>query len=145
MDKNNLVKYAFEENMNILAEACQGPGAFSDEEFFRLTANTLHSAMDCIERIDCKEQSDWILGFKYANNALKHRSDLIEIQMKANGAILPQKLDGTGRFYHYAWTDSENLGKPRYAEQKYAYERTLMGKSVIATFAKIKDIINESI
>ena len=139
----DFLRYTYDKNLAILDDASSGLGAVSIEEIYRLTYNTLHSAVDNLDRLDktllSQEEIGVIDGIRYANNGLKHRKDMICIQEKRDGATFPQKVDGTGRFFHYVWSDVSKLGSSpdKMNKQKEQYMSFIQGESVVYVFEVI--------
>lgn len=147
---NDLLVYAYKKELDILRDMSAGVGAHTDEEFFRVIKNLVHSLLDCEERfrnqINDLNDKELFQAFRFVNNQLKHDNGFISLLHREDGGTFPLKVDGTGRFYHYTWNESKKLGKNfRYKEQKKAYEKILKGKAIIYTFEKVDMIIHKYI
>lgn len=119
------------------------------EAYFYISA-LLHRAMDCYDRISNleKKEKDIVLGFKYANNCLKHNPSLSFFHYEVSEATLfPILLDGkTSSFYH-CWSslDYVELEKGREkinTSQRAMYKKYLEGKAVLHTFRYLVRQIN---
>ena len=46
--ERDLLIYAYEKELDILRDMSAGVGAYTEEEFFRVIKNTVHSLLDCV-------------------------------------------------------------------------------------------------
>ena len=147
--ERDLLIYAYEKELDILREMSTGVGAYSEEEFFRVIKNTVHSLLDCVDR---KKQSitiqdeEKLKAYRFVNNCLKHDNGFKGLLYHAEGGTWPLKVDGTARFYHYNWAKAEKIGVTcRYKDQMNAYKKYLQDKPIIYKFEEVDKLFQNYI
>lgn len=115
------------------------------EEVYYRIGTALHWIVDCYDRISESgmQMSEEELAFREAlhaaNNALKHRCDLIVLHKKSGGLKYPKKYPFAYKVY-YAWANIDNV-KLRSQKQKEIYARLIEGENIIDTFMEAEKII----
>lgn len=129
-------------------EMCSGIGSYSEEQVFNQVGNLLHWLLDYADRVDFnnlnKQQRQVLKGIRFINNCLKHNTEIIDFKQKLNGCTtFPMKLDGSARFYCYAWADLSYLpsNSYRHKDQYDAYMGICKGLPIIITFRECMNII----
>lgn len=147
--ERDLLIYAYEKELDILRDMSAGVGAYTEEEFFRVIKNTVHSLLDCVERIQqsiTSQDKEMLKAYKFVNNCLKHDNGFNSLLYQAEGGTWPAKADGTARFYHYNWANAKEIGqKCHHKDQMDAYVKYLQDEPIIYKFEEVDKLFHNYI
>ena len=113
----------------------------------RLIHNSVHSLLDCYERMNksklLQEEDTLFRAFAYLNNQIKHDENLKYVSYAVSGSSYP-------RFYPYRygapgllWSNFTDNGRKDARGKRCHYEEALMEKDVKKTFLAIKSVLEK--
>ncbi len=118
------------------------------EDFLFSVIDAVHAIADCYERNSnkvCASDKEFLLGFCYLNNQLKHDKSLDVFSIPVYSAVLPSRLPmrlGVSEC-SIIWADFENHGRISARAQRWHYDANLLNKDVKDTMLKARDILND--
>ena len=117
------------------------------ENFLFSIIDAVHAIADCYERNRhqlCKSDDDFLLGFCYLNNQLKHDSALEVFGIPVYSAVLPTRLPlllGSSSC-SIIWADFPDNGNANARAKRRHYDTHLVNKDVKKTMLSAKSILD---
>ena len=117
----------------------------NEKEVYYRVGSALHWIVDCFDRV-CEvkikispKDEDYRMALHAANNALKHRPELLKLHKKTGGTRLPMRFPCHFLAIYYVW-DSIDTVPLNIPKQKKSYKSLLEGKGIRLTFEATKNI-----
>ena len=120
------------------------------EDFLFDIIDAVHAIADCYERNRdklCTADDEFLLGFCYLNNQLKHDPSLEVFGIPMYSAVLPTRLPlilGNSSC-SIIWADFEDHGEDRARAKRWHYDASLVKKDVKETMLEALSILNRAV
>lgn len=142
IENKEMLLYSMDKAIDEAKIATQGEDI---QEVYYRVGTAVHWIVNCMDRVfECvyfsKEDKKLRFAFHAANNALKHRCDLITLHKKNHGLSFPFTLPFSLGL-HYDWADISNV-KLKNENQKKLYGELLEGRIITPTFEKAKEVVH---
>lgn len=128
-----------------IEEAMEATKTEDFEEVYYRIGTAVHWIVDCMDRaFACtnfnQEDKELRHAFHAANNALKHRCDLISLHKMRKGVTFPSTFP-LHFGIHYDWADISDVKLNKEFQKEY-YKKILYNRNIIPTFQSAKTKIH---
>lgn len=116
-----------------------------DYQIFKQLTIIIHFLIDFIDRVSPKDNKDEELfnAFRYVNNALKHKGNLIRLVDTNGYTSFPIEFPLKPSRFVCEWTQAEEIEDKQREKQKNAYNNRIYSKGVIITINEIVKVISK--
>ena len=117
------------------------------DDFMLILIDVVHAIADCYERKRhglSSTDDEFLLGFCYLNNQLKHDTKLEVFSVQIYSAVLPLRFPARlgSRKCSLLWADFEDHGSPKARPKRWHYDTHLLDKDVKTTLHRAKAILD---
>lgn len=145
IENKEMLLYSMNKAIEEAREAMEATEKDEKEIYYRV-GTALHWIVDCFDRISevkipiSSSDESYRIALHAANNALKHRPELLKLHQKTGGMTFPMRLPihFIASYYIWASIDAVTLNN---AKQKGPYKTLMEGNDIRLTFKKTKGII----
>lgn len=148
IENKEMLLYSMEKAIEEAEKAMEDEDNNRDDEVYYRVGTALHWIVDCFDRVSevgikvSDEDEKLRIALHAANNALKHKCELLKLHKAVGGTRFPMRFPMRFMKPFYVWESIENVHL-RINEQKKAYENSLYGEKISNTFSIVNTIINK--
>ncbi len=145
IENKDMLLYSMNKAIEEARKAMEDTDKNEKEVYYRV-GSALHWIVDCFDRVRevkikiSSEDEKYRMALHAANNALKHRPELLKLHKRTGGTRFPMRFPCHFLASYYAW-ESIDAVSLNYEKQKEAYRSLMQGRDIRLTFDNAKNMI----
>lgn len=148
IENKEMLLYSMEKAIQEADIAMEADSINKDREVYYRVGSALHWIVNCFDRVSevgikiSDEDKELKLALHAANNALKHKSELLKLHKTTGGTRLPMSFPMRFTKPFYVWESIENISLHN-VDQKEFYKDIMFGEKISDIFLKANAVVNK--